>query len=164
MNPIEIYSDGACSFNGSENAIGGWAYKIDLGGGWGITSYGSVVGTTNQKMEITAVIGALDKILCDLRNVEHIIVYSDSAYVVNCFNQKWIEKWKRNNWVGSNRQAVKNKELWEKLYELVQKFERVEFKKVKGHSGNENNELVDKLAVKAIEEHKNELHFNSTYT
>lgn len=152
---VEVYCDGACSSNGTEGAVGGWAYKIDLGEGYYVTSYGSVVGTTNQRMELTAVIGALNRILRDLRNVDCIIVYSDSAYVVNCFNQNWMAKWKKNGWRNSNLQLVKNKELWEKLDGLVQKFKKVEFRKVKGHSGNHGNELVDKLAKKAIEEYKN---------
>ena len=77
-------------------------------------------------------------------------VYSDSAYVVNAFNQGWIENWRKNNWKTASKEPVKNKELWEELYELVRKFD-VKFIKVKGHSDNEFNNRCDELARGEIE-------------
>ena len=97
--------------------------------------------TTNNVMEVTAVIEAL-KLLKRECEVE---VYSDSAYVVNCFNNGWIYNWIKNNWRTSGKEPVKNKELWQKLYDLTKKH-KVKFVKVKGHSDNEFNNRCDELA------------------
>lgn len=101
--------------------------------------------TTNNIMEITAVIEGLKmlKYKCDVE------IYSDSAYVVNAFNNKWIYGWIKNNWINSNKEPVKNKELWQELYLLVKKHE-VKFIKVKGHSDNKYNNRCDELARNAI--------------
>ncbi len=96
-------------------------------------------------MEITAVIEGL-KMLKKECEVE---IYSDSAYVVNAFNNKWIYGWIKKNWIGSNKEPVKNKELWQELYSLVKKH-NVTFIKVKGHSDNEYNNRCDELARNAI--------------
>lgn len=101
--------------------------------------------TTNNIMEITAVIEGL-KLLKYPCEVE---VYSDSAYVVNCFHQNWIQNWKKNGWKNSSKEEVKNKELWEELDQLTQIHE-VTFFKVKGHSDNELNNRCDELARSAI--------------
>lgn len=141
MKKVTIYTDGACSGNPGP-------------GGWGaILMYnetskeisGSNKDTTNNIMEITAVWEAL-KLLKEECEVK---VYSDSAYVVNAFNQGWIYNWKKNNWKTASKDPVKNKELWEELYNLVQKH-KVEFIKVKGHSDNEYNNRCDFLATSAI--------------
>ncbi len=141
MKEVTIYTDGACSGNPGP-------------GGWGaILIYndvkkeisGASKETTNNIMEITAVLEAL-KLLKEKCIVK---VYSDSAYVVNAFNQKWLENWEKNNWKTSGKSLVKNKELWEELYSLVKKHE-VEFIKVKGHSDNEFNNRCDFLATSAI--------------
>ncbi len=141
MKEVTIYADGACSGNPGP-------------GGWGaILIYNDVKKeisgvskeTTNNIMEITAVLEAL-KLLKEKCIVK---VYSDSAYVVNAFNQKWLENWEKNNWKTSGKSLVKNKELWEELYGLVKKHE-VEFIKVKGHSDNEFNNRCDFLATSAI--------------
>ena len=119
-------------------------------GGWGtILIYkdikkeisGGNKNTTNNIMELTAVIEGL-KLLKRPCNVE---IYSDSAYVVNAFLQGWIFNWQKNNWKTSNKEPVKNKELWEELYKLTRKHE-VEFIKVKGHSDNKLNNRCDELA------------------
>ena len=101
--------------------------------------------TTNNIMELTAVIEAL-KLLKHKCEVE---IYSDSAYVLNAFNNKWIYWWIKNNWKTSNKEPVKNKELWEELYKLT-KIHEVRFIKVKGHSDNEFNNRCDELARNAI--------------
>ena len=101
--------------------------------------------TTNNIMEITAVIEALKK----LKRPCNVDLYSDSAYVVNCFNNGWIYSWIKNNWRTSNKEPVKNKELWEELYNLV-KLHDVKFIKVKGHSDNNFNNRCDELARKEI--------------
>ena len=141
MKQVTIYTDGACSGNPGP-------------GGWGaILIYeenkkeisGAKHNTTNNIMEITAVIEALKllKFECDVK------IYSDSAYVVNAFNQGWIYNWQKNNWKTSGKEPVKNRELWEELYSLTKKH-KIEFIKVKGHSDNEFNNRCDFLATTAI--------------
>ena len=139
---VIIYTDGACSGNPGP-------------GGWGtILMYrdikkelnGCSLNTTNNVMEITAVIEGL-KLLKEPCTVK---IYSDSAYVVNAFNQHWIESWIKNNWQNSKKEPVKNKDLWLELYALV-KEHKVQFIKVKGHSDNEFNNRCDELARKAIQ-------------
>lgn len=123
-------------------------------GGWGaILMYGETKkeisgakkDTTNNIMEITAVLEAI-KLLKEECDVE---VYSDSAYVVNAFNQGWIYNWQKNNWKTAGKDPVKNRELWEELYSLTKKH-KVTFIKVKGHSDNEFNNRCDFLATSAI--------------
>lgn len=137
MVNVTIYTDGACSGNPGP---GGWAAVLLYGDNRKEISGGSK-NTTNNIMEITAVIEALKclKFKCEAK------VHSDSAYVVNCFNNGWIQKWKKNNWQTASKEPVKNKELWEELYNLVQKH-KVEFIKVKGHSNVELNNRCDELA------------------
>ena len=91
-------------------------------------------------MELTAIIKALNSVP---RN-SSLIIFTDSKYVINGI-ELWITKWKNNNWIGSNKKKVKNKDLWLSLDELTKDF-NIEWNWVKGHSGNENNELVDQLA------------------
>ena len=141
MKKVIIYTDGACSGNPGP---GGWGAVLICDGIQKEIS-GAVKETTNNVMEITAVLEAL-KLLKYECEVE---IYSDSAYVVNCFNQGWIYSWKRNNWVTANKEPVKNRELWEELYNLVQKH-KTKFIKVKGHSTNELNNRCDFLATSAI--------------
>ncbi len=142
MDKVIIYTDGACSGNPGP---GGWGTilmykdcKKEISGG--------SKNTTNNIMEITAVIEGL-KILKHKCEVE---IYSDSAYVVNAFNQGWIYNWRRNNWKTSGKEPVKNKELWEELYELT-KMHNVTFIKVKGHAENIYNNRCDELARNAIQ-------------
>ncbi|MGN1311260.1 MAG: ribonuclease HI [Clostridia bacterium] len=138
---VIIYTDGACSGNPGP---GGWGTilmykdtKKEISGG--------NPDTTNNVMEITAVIEGL-KLLKEPCKVS---IYSDSAYVVNAFNQHWIENWIKKNWQNSKKEPVKNKELWLELYALVKQHE-VKFIKVKGHSDNEFNNRCDELARNAI--------------
>ena len=137
MEKVEIYTDGACSGNPGP---GGWAAVLLYKDNKKEISGGSKQ-TTNNIMEVTAVIEALKalKFPCEVK------LYSDSAYVVNCFKQGWIDNWKKNNWKNASKEPVKNKELWEKLDELTQ-IHKVEFIKVKGHSDNELNNRCDELA------------------
>lgn len=144
MGKILIYTDGACSGNPGP---GGWGailmykeHKKEISGG--------NKNTTNNIMEITAVLEALKKLKDSC--TEDVEVYSDSAYVVNAFNNGWIYNWQKNNWKTASKEPVKNKELWEELYKLVKKF-NVKFIKVKGHSDNEFNNRCDELARSEIE-------------
>ena len=127
--------------------LGGWA-AIIMNEEKSLEISGGTPDTTNNVMEMTAVIEAL-KYLTEASEVE---VYSDSAYVVNAFNQKWLENWKRNGWRTSDRKPVKNKELWLNLDNLVQ-IHKVKFVKVKGHSDNEFNNKCDELAVAAYQKY-----------
>jgi len=136
-----IYTDGACSGNPGP---GGWGailfygiHKKELSGG--------VKATTNNRMEIQAVIEGL-KLLKEPCRVQ---VYSDSAYVVNCFQKGWIHGWLRNGWKNSKKEPVENQDLWKQLWELM-KLHTVEYIKVKGHSDNEFNNRCDELAREAI--------------
>lgn len=143
MEEITIYTDGACSGNPGP---GGWGAilmykdnKKEISGG--------KKDTTNNVMELTAVIEALKllKYPCKVN------LYSDSAYVVNAFVQKWIFGWQKNNWKTADKKDVKNKELWQELVRLT-KIHDVTFIKVKGHADNEYNNRCDELARKAIKE------------
>ena len=141
MEEVTIYTDGACSGNPGP---GGWGTilmykdtKKEISGGKD--------NTTNNIMELTAVIEGLKllKFPCKVK------LYSDSAYVVNAFVQKWIFGWLKNGWKNSSKEPVKNKELWQEQYNLT-KIHDVEFIKVKGHSDNEYNNRCDELARNAI--------------
>ena len=141
MQIVTTYTDGACSGNPGP---GGWGSilmykenKKEISGG--------KKETTNNVMELTAVIEGLKllKFPCKVK------LYSDSAYVVNAFEKKWLDGWIKNGWKNSSKEPVKNKELWEELYELT-KVHQVEFIKVKGHADNEYNNRCDELARKAI--------------
>ena len=138
MKEVTIYTDGACSGNPGK-------------GGWGaVLIYGNIQRelsgfeevTTNNKMELTACIEAL-KMLKEPCNVN---LFSDSAYVVNAFNDDWISGWIKNNWRNSQKKEVANIELWKELIELT-KFHSVVFNKVKGHAGDKYNEICDALAT-----------------
>lgn len=144
MQKVIIYTDGACSGNPGP---GGWGAVLMYNENKKEIS-GYKENTTNNIMEITAVIEAL-KLLKHECEVE---IYSDSAYVVNAFKQKWIDNWKKNNWKTSNKDDVKNKELWQELDKLVN-IHKVKFIKVKGHADNEWNNRCDKLATDEIKKH-----------
>ena len=143
MEEVIIYTDGACSGNPGP---GGWGTILMSGENKKELSGGSK-DTTNNIMEITAVIEGLKA----LKKPCKVQLYSDSAYVVNAFNQKWIYGWMKNGWKTSSKEPVKNKELWQELYDLT-KIHEVEFIKVKGHSDNEYNNRCDELARNAIQE------------
>ncbi len=143
MKKVIIYTDGACSGNPGP---GGWGAVLMCDGTKKEIS-GAQKDTTNNIMEIMAVLEALKmlKFECEVE------IYSDSAYVVNAFNQGWIDNWQKNNWKTAGKEPVKNRELWEELYGLTKKHQTT-FIKVKGHSDNEWNNRCDFLATSAIKE------------
>ncbi len=145
MQKVIIYTDGACSGNPGP---GGWAAVL-ICGEHKKEIYGGDKNTTNNIMELTAIIEGL-KALKQKCEVE---IYSDSAYSVNSFNQGWIYNWIKKGWKTADGKDVKNKELWEELYVLTKKH-KVTFNKVKGHSNVELNNRCDELARKAITELK----------
>ncbi|MFS1514379.1 ribonuclease HI [Chengkuizengella sp. SCS-71B] len=143
MKEVIIYTDGACSGNPGP---GGWG-AILLYGEHRKEISGGEPNTTNNRMEMIAVIESLKK----LKSPCKVKVHSDSAYIVNCFKQGWIHNWKRNGWKNSKKQPVENQDLWKTLDDLM-KIHDVEYIKVKGHSDNELNNRCDFLAVQAAKE------------
>ena len=144
---VIIYCDGACSGNQFKGNKGGWGALL-VAGDVVKEIRGGERNTSNQRMELLACIEALRKLNRDGLDVE---VYSDSAYLVNCMNQKWYERWQINGWKNARKQPVENKDLWLKLLDLLRK-RKVTFHKVKGHSTSALNELADNLAQRGIKE------------
>ena len=138
---ITIHTDGACSGNPGP---GGWG-SILMFGDYRKEISGFQNDTTNNIMELTAVIEAL-KLVKEPCTID---VYSDSAYVVNAFLQGWITNWIKKNWKTADGSPVKNKELWQELYNFT-KVHDITFHKVKGHADNEFNNRCDELARNAI--------------
>ena len=153
---IEVYTDGATSNNGYENAVGGAAWIILQENVIIDSGSKNIKNATNNICELEAIIEGCKKAeeLAILEQdgefefYENIYVYSDSAYIINCYSQKWWVNWERNSWVNSKKQKVANKELWESLIYYFKK-PNFYFKKVPGHSNNKWNNYVDKLAVQA---------------
>lgn len=145
ITDVTIYTDGACSGNPGP---GGYA-AILIAGGYEKELSGGEKSTTNNRMELMAVIKGLEALKCRC----NVSIYSDSAYVVNAFNNNWIYSWQKNNWINSAKSPVANRDLWEKLLELKGKH-NVTFIKVKGHSDNEYNNRCDKLAVMESDKQK----------
>lgn len=141
MEKVVIYTDGACSGNPGP---GGWGTilmykdtKKEISGG--------KKDTTNNIMELTAALEGLKM----LKYPCEVDLYSDSAYLVNGFSQGWIYNWQKNNWQTADKKPVKNKEIWQEIYNLT-KIHKVKFIKVKGHADNEFNNRCDELARNAI--------------
>lgn len=136
-----IYTDGACSGNPGP---GGWAAVLTYEGRTKEISGGEPV-TTNQRMELKAACEALRclKVPCQ------VTLHSDSAYLINCFKQKWYKSWQKNGWRNSKGEPVQNQDLWEALLAEVDRHV-VSFEKVKGHAGVALNERCDALARAAV--------------
>ena len=139
---INIYTDGACSGN---PGIGGWGVVI-LDNGEEIELNGGDYNTTNNKMELTAAIKALEY----FKQRKDLIIYTDSKYVKDGI-ESWIINWKRNGWKTAAKKPVKNKEMWIALDDLMKKH-NINWEWVKGHAGNKHNEKADYLARRYIEE------------
>jgi ribonuclease HI len=138
---VTIYTDGACAGNPGP---GGWAAIILDDGGERIVS-GAEPRTTNQRMELTAAVEGL----AALPEPRRVHLYTDSAYVMNCFAQRWWERWERNGWRGADKRPVTNRDLWERLLAQTRRHDVV-WHKVRGHSGDLLNDRVDALARAAI--------------
>lgn len=147
---VRIFTDGACSENPGP---GGWAVVFNSASKCHTIS-GNEKLTTNNRMELRAVIEAFKRIIAKDKKLKMsdftYEIYSDSAYVVNTINNHWIEAWQKNNWQTTKREDVKNRDLWEEFSKLRKEARQlgilIDLIKVKGHSGNTFNELVDKLA------------------
>ena len=140
---IKIYIDGACVGNPGP---GGWAAIIILENKKK-EIFGGEKSTTNNRMELTAAIKALEYFVELKKKESSLKIFTDSNYVKDGITI-WIHKWKKNNWKTSDKKDVKNIDLWKKLEELA-KHEKIEWNWIKGHSGDPYNELADKLAKKA---------------
>ena len=140
--PVTIYTDGACSGNPGP---GGWA-AIVMDGPHERELSGGETSTTNQRMELR---GALEG-LRSLPGRRTVDLYSDSAYVVNCFRDKWYVRWRQNGWKNAQKKPVDNRDLWEALIALAERHE-VAWYKVAGHAGDPLNERADELARAAID-------------
>ncbi len=140
-----MFTDGACKGN---PGIGGWGVFIILNDET-IELKGYSELTTNNKMELTAVIKGLESI----KNKVLIEIITDSQYVKNGINE-WIINWKNNGWKTASKKNVKNKELWQELDQMVKNFD-IKWKWVRGHSGHFGNERADQLANEAIDEFQN---------
>ena len=140
INKVIIYTDGACSGN---PGYGGWgAYLSYENNKKKISGY--ELNTTNNRMELKAAIEGLNA----LKRPCKVMLYTDSVYLKDGIT-KWIINWEKNNWKNANKKEVKNKDLWIKLLEAG-KMHEIEWNWVKGHEGNEGNEIADKLATQAI--------------
>ncbi len=143
MKKVDIYTDGACSGNPGN---GGYCAILIYNGAEKVVS-GGVKDTTNNRMEILAVIEGLKA----LKQKCLVTVYSDSQYVVDAINKNWLKDWIAKGWKTSGKSPVKNVDLWQELLELLS-IHTVEFVKVKGHSDNEYNNRCDKIAVSCYKE------------
>ena len=140
---ITLYTDGACSGN---PGLGGYA-GILIYGEHKLEYSGSEAHTTNNRMEVIAVITGLKRLKYPCK----VNIYSDSAYTVNAFNEGWIYGWKKSGWKKADGKEVQNVDLWEELYSLTKTHEIV-FHKVAGHADNELNNRCDELARAAIKQ------------
>lgn len=134
---VIIFTDGACSGNPGP---GGWAAVIISNGAEEEIS-GGEKRTTNQRMELRAAVEALNR----LPEPAAVEIYSDSAYLVNAFQENWFARWERNGWHNTRGEQVKNQDLWRELLDLS-RFHRIAWRKVKGHSSNRYNNRCDSLA------------------
>lgn len=149
----KLYTDGATSKNGYEGAYGGYGWAIITNDKLVEDGRGYISPATNNICELRGMIEGCRSVQSVIEPFDVVLVYSDSAYIVNCYKQGWYKGWERNGWTNSKKQPVANKELWE---ELIPFFENPNFKfeKVKGHSTDESshsywNNYVDRLAVEA---------------
>jgi ribonuclease HI len=144
-NEVIIYTDGACSGN---PGAGGWGVLLQWNGQEKTLS-GGEERTTNNRMEMRAIIEALKA----LKRPCRVKIHSDSALIVNTFQQNWIDGWKRRGWKKANKKPVKNQDLWKAMLNAMKPHE-VHWMKVKGHADDERNNRVDALAVEASKRQK----------
>ncbi len=145
MKQVEIFTDGACSGNPGP---GGWGAVLRYGSAEKELS-GGAADTTNNRMELSAVIAALSA----LKEPCKVTLTSDSKYVIDAVTKGWAKKWQANGWVKSDKKPALNADLWEKLLALLEKHE-VRFVWVKGHAGHPENERCDRLAVEQSMKYK----------
>ena len=145
MKEVIIYTDGACSYNPGP---GGWAAVLLYKGNEKRIS-GFEPDTTNNRMELTAVLEALKA----LKEPCSVTVHTDSAYIHNAFEKGWIDKWLMNGWKNASKQPVENQDIWKAILQAAREHQ-VKYKKVKGHADDKYNNICDELARKAIKDNK----------
>ena len=146
---VNIYTDGACSCNKVNEGFGGWAVVIVNPDGTVEKLGGFKVATTNNRMELKAVLQAFREII--KRKIEDSVIHMDSSYVFNAITLRWIESWRMNHWLTmAKRQEVQNRDLWEEVIEARAEIKKAGYKcrlhKVKGHANVEYNETADVVA------------------
>ena len=144
MKEVILYTDGACSGNPGP---GGWGALLIWNGTEKELS-GGEPNTTNNRMEMKAIIEGLRA----LKEACHVKIHSDSALIINAFNQHWITNWQKRGWKKSNKKPVENQDLWKEMLRVMSPH-KVDWIKVKGHSTNELNNRVDTIAVAASKKH-----------
>lgn len=144
MKEVILYTDGACSGNPGP---GGWAALLIWNGNEKELS-GGEPNTTNNRMEMKAIIEGLRA----LKEKCHVKIHSDSALIINAFNQNWIKNWQNRGWRKSNKKPVENQDLWKEMLKVMAPH-NVDWIKVKGHSTNELNNRVDRIAVAASKQY-----------
>jgi len=142
---VDIYTDGACSGN---PGAGGWGAILSYNGIEKELS-GGEANTTNNRMELTAVIEALSA----LKESCEVVIHSDSKYIIDAIEKKWVYRWRQNGWKRNAKEPALNPDLWEKLLLLLEQH-KVSFEWVKGHNGHPQNERCDKLAVMQAQKYK----------
>ena len=144
MKKVDMYTDGACSYNPGPGGYG----VVLIYNGIEKQFSGFDESTTNNRMEITAVIEGLKKLKepCD------VTIYTDSAYTMNAFDLGWLENWQQNNWRNAQKKEVLNKDLWQELLAQMEKH-NITWVKVKGHSDNKYNNICDKLARAEVDKY-----------
>lgn len=148
--PIMVYTDGACSNN--PGGPGGWAATLNYEDRYDVLS-GCSLETTNNRMELTAVVEAIKYLLG--KGYQKVIINSDSAYVVNGVNKGWIYEWAEKGWQTKSGSELANADLWQELHSyLTKKYAMILFNKVAGHSGHTFNEIADEEAKKEVEHAK----------
>lgn len=147
MKILRIFTDGACSGNQNQENTGGWGAVLEYGDAKK-ELYGGEINTTNNRMEMTALLAALDAIKKPGQRVE---IFSDSSYLMECFRERWYEKWRLNGWKTTARKPVENKDLWEKLLQHLD-HHAFKFYRVKGHVDLNSKSLnFEKLYEKFLE-------------
>ena len=134
---LRIYTDGGCSGNQSEENLGGWGAVLEFGSA-SKELFGAEANTTNNRMEMTALLEAFRAIKKDDQVIQ---VFSDSSYLMDCFRKKWYLNWQKNGWKTAKKTAVENQDLWQELLPFLDRH-RIEFYRVKGHV-NLDSETTD---------------------
>lgn len=151
--PYQIYTDGSAKGTDYEHRAGGWSFVILHDGGMVMEGKGGEHDTSNQRMELRAAVEGIINARHLANNSPNAVyeIYTDSAYLVNCYIQRWYKGWQRNGWRNSKDEPVKHQDLWEFL---IPCFENIHYSfiKTKGHSGDRWNERADKLAQEAAEQ------------
>ncbi len=137
---VTAYTDGSCD---TASGRGGWAYLLTYNGQRKVDS-GFESGTTNNRMELTAAVRALEA----LKEPCTVTLVTDSEYLKRAFTDGWLDRWQRNGWRTASRASVKNQDLWQRLLELTAEHE-VDWSWIRGHAGHPENEEVDRLALAA---------------